>query len=62
MEVVEKKPVPIYEVKCHECKSRIRYKACEVSWSHITCPVCGASLWANTIYAVDYEPPKEETK
>lgn len=60
MEVVEKKPVPIYEVKCHECKSRIRYKACEVSWSHIACPVCGVSLWASAINAVDYEPPKEE--
>lgn len=44
MEVVDKKPVPIYEVICHECKSRIRYKACDVSWYHITCPVCGVSL------------------
>ena len=60
MEVVDKKPVPIYEVVCHECKSRIRYKACEVSWCHITCPVCGVSLWADTICAVDYEPPKED--
>ena len=40
MEVVERKPVPIYEVECYECHSKIRYKASEVSWCHITCPVC----------------------
>ena len=55
MEVVDKKPVPIYEVVCHECKSRIQYKACEVSWSHITCPVCGMSLWADRVSPVRYE-------
>lgn len=59
MEVVDKKPVPIYEVVCHECKSRIQYKACEVAWQHITCPVCGVDLWANTICPVRYEEVQE---
>jgi len=55
MEVIERRPVPIYEVTCHECKSRIQYKASEVSLCHITCPVCGVSLWANTIKPVRME-------
>ena len=49
MRVLDKKPVPIYTVICHECKSKIEYKAAEVSWCHITCPVCGVGVWANTI-------------
>lgn len=56
MIVVEKKPVPIYEVKCDECMSRIQYRKSEVSiTSHIICPVCGMSIWANTIRPVRYE-------
>lgn len=55
MEVVERKPVPIYEVECEECKSRIQYKAAEVQWCHITCPVCGIQNWANTICPVKME-------
>ena len=55
MIVVEKKPIPIYEVTCRECKSKIQYKASEVSLCHITCPVCGMSLWANTISPVRME-------
>lgn len=55
MKVVDKKPVPIYEVVCDECHSKIQYKACEVSLQHITCPVCGVGLWANTIRPVRYE-------
>lgn len=55
MIVVERKPVPIYEMTCHECKSRIQYKAAEVSLCHITCPVCGVTLWANTISPVRME-------
>lgn len=47
MRVVERKPVPIYEVTCTECKSRIQYKASEIVWQHITCPVCGIGLWAD---------------
>lgn len=55
MEVIKRKPVPVYEVTCHECGSRIQYKASEVSLCHITCPVCGVSLWANTISPVRME-------
>lgn len=61
MDVIDKQPIPIYEVICDECKSKIRYKACEVFWCHISCPVCGVSLWAGTCCPVEYEPPKEET-
>lgn len=52
MTVVEKKPVPIYEVVCPECKSRIEYKKSEVHTCHITCPVCCVSVWADTIIPV----------
>lgn len=52
MKVVERKPVPIYELTCGECGSRIQYKACEVSMLHITCPVCGVSNRALTILPV----------
>lgn len=55
MIVVEKKPIPIYEVTCSECKSKIQYKASEVYYCHITCPVCGVSLWANTSSPVRME-------
>lgn len=49
MTIVEKKPVPVYESTCPECKSVFRYKKSEVSWSHITCPVCGISMWASMV-------------
>ena len=52
MKVIERKPVPIYEITCFECKSRIQYKASEVSWHHITCPVCGVSLWVDAVHPV----------
>ena len=56
MIVIEKKPVPIYEVECIECKSKIQYRKSEVSFtSYITCPVCGMSIWAGTIRPVRYE-------
>ena len=55
MKIVKANDVPIYEVTCEECKSVIRYKACEVAYCHITCPVCGVSLWANTVCPVTYE-------
>ena len=58
MIVVEKKPVPIYEVTCYECKSKIQYKQSEVYYGHIQCPVCGVSLWASTILPVRYEESK----
>lgn len=48
MIVVEKNPIPIYEVTCDECKSKIQYKRTEVYLCYIQCPVCGMSVWANT--------------
>lgn len=61
MEIVDRKPVPIYEVVCPECKSTIRYKACEVSFCHITCPVCGVPIWASTLCAVSLHKKMEVT-
>lgn len=61
MKVIDEKPVPIYQLTCQECKSVIEYKASEVQWCHIICPVCGVGNWANTICATRYELPKEET-
>ena len=58
MEVIEIHGVPIYELKCTECQSIIRYKASEVSLCHITCPVCGISNWANTTYPVEVKMPE----
>ena len=55
MIVIERKPIPIYEVECFECKLKIQYKKSEVFTCHITCPVCGVSLWANTISPVKME-------
>lgn len=55
MTVIERKPIPIYEVECFECKSKIQYKKSEVFTCHITCPVCGVSLWADTINPVKME-------
>lgn len=49
MTVIDKKPVPIYEAECPECKSKIEYKKFEVHNCYITCPVCGVLLWVNTI-------------
>lgn len=60
MNVVERKPVPIYQVTCFECKSKIEYKASEVYWCHITCPVCGTTLWAMTINPVRMEGEETE--
>lgn len=55
MTIIEKNHVPIYEVICNECKSKIHYKKSEVSLCHITCPVCGMSLWAKTRIPVAYQ-------
>ena len=55
MTIIERKPVPIYEVECFECKSKIQYKKSEVFTCHIQCPVCGVSLWADTIMPVKFE-------
>ena len=55
MTVTEKKLVPIYDVTCCECKSKIQYKRSEVFACHIQCPVCGVLLWANISKPVRYE-------
>lgn len=59
MTVIERKPVPIYAVVCPECGSKIEYRKSEVHTCHINCPICGVSIWADTIRPVrmeDYEP------
>ena len=64
MEVIDRNPVPIYELRCTECKSVIRYKAAEVSFCHITCPVCGSPNWAYAVAPVEMreiEPQKCDT-
>jgi hypothetical protein len=61
MEIIDKQPIPFYEVTCPECRSVIRYKACEVNLCHITCPVCGFSTWADTVHPIMPEPPAEVT-
>ena len=56
MEVIERKLVPIYEAECGECHSVLQYRAAEVHFTgYITCPVCGKSVWANTINPVRME-------
>ena len=61
MNVIEKKPIPIYQVECQECHSKIQYKKSEVSFcSYITCPVCGMSVWADTIRPVKYEEAEND--
>lgn len=60
MKIIKGQPIPIYEVTCSECKSIIRYRACEVNFCHITCPVCGVSVWADTVRPIIPEPPKED--
>lgn len=59
MLVVNKKPVPIYEVECHECSSIIQYKKSEAPGARIFCPVCGVILWVTTINPVRYEEATE---
>lgn len=58
MIVIDKKPVPIYEVECPECKSKIRYKKSEVHLVHITCPACGVSFWTYTVQPIPYDLSK----
>lgn len=54
MIVIDKKPIPLYEVECNECGSKIQYKASEVNNCQIVCPVCGISNNASTIMACGY--------
>ena len=64
MKIIEKKPVPMYESTCPECKSVFRYKKIEVCWSHITCPVCGVSMWAslNPVEMEEEQTDSQESK
>lgn len=59
MEVVDRKPIPIYEIECIECKSKIQYKRSEICHCHITCPVCGVTLWAEHILPVRMEDSRD---
>ena len=49
MTIVEKKPVPVYQSECEECGSVFRYRKSEVWSMHITCPVCGETMWASNV-------------
>lgn len=55
MTVVERKPVPIYEVTCFECGSKLHYKKADVSNCFIKCPVCGVSTMAVPLDPIGYE-------
>lgn len=46
MEVVDKKPIPVYEVTCWECGTTIEYTRAETINCHISCPICKTFLWA----------------
>ena len=60
MQVIEKHPIPIYQISCPECKSVLRYKASEVCNLHITCPVCGVSMWAEGILPINMDENEDE--
>ena len=59
MNVVDRKPVPIYEIECSECHSKIQYKKSEALLGSINCPVCGIPIWvdilADTFCPIRYE-------
>lgn len=55
MIIVEKKPIPIYEATCNECKSKIQYKKSDMFFYQIQCPVCGVWIWVNAIMPVRFE-------
>lgn len=62
MTIIEKKPIPIYEAKCNECLSVIRYQKSEVGFGgYIACPVCRCSVWAGTIRPVEMIDSEEDT-
>lgn len=60
MTVINKKPVPIYEVECFECHSVINFKKSEVHSCFIKCPVCGVSLMVTPLHPVRYENEGED--
>lgn len=62
MIIIKKEPVPMYETKCYECKSVIRYKKSEARSSFITCPVCGVSIWADTTFPIEYYGEEQDAE
>ena len=47
MEIINKRPVPIYVQECPECGSTFTFRKVEVCCNMIYCPVCGISQWAS---------------
>lgn len=62
MEVVERKTVPIYEIECIECKSKIRFQKSEVHSSYIKCPVCDVSQWVEATDPINLGEKEAFTK
>ena len=62
MTIVVKEPVPIYELRCFECNSIIRYKKSETSYQFLNCPVCGMPNSASTYKPVCYQAETEESE
>lgn len=60
MTVIERNPVPFYEVRCPECTSKIRFWASEVSYGQIQCPVCGIPVYVCASHPVGHELPEGE--
>ena len=61
MNIIDKKPIPLYVIECSECGSTFTYRKVEVSLgSYIYCPVCGVSLWANFERVKDEERKDNE--
>ena len=64
MTIVEKKPVPIYEIECFECHSIFQFKKSETDCFHdcIICPVCRRLNYASTSKIACYQTEAEEEK
>lgn len=52
--VVKENSVPVYELKCCECKSIIRYTKADEHLGRITCPVCNMSNESFTVHPIDH--------
>lgn len=45
---IAKRKLPIYEVECTKCKSKIQFRKANISFStYIICPACGKTIWAD---------------
>ncbi len=60
IEVIDEKPIPIYEATCPECGSTLEYTAASVAFSHITCPVCRYPMWAMAVRPKRYQDRMSE--